>query len=1665
MGGSKPQDLEGLLKYQGNECADIATFSLPASAITRDLCQIYGTSCSVEAVSPDSQCNKTGDANSSYVETFCMELSDFLREYGFPYMRVIERPISERFGSLNDRVVTLRFLCAELIIARKGGQKGKQKSNRSQITADLTDYLKRACLALNLPRPPPDIDASKLLSLLHKSVTKAISSAPPNYLGKPILPPKGLSEKQWSNVCRIGQILDAEYTSRRETLIKRADCTVQSFKWSDRAKSKLEEMEAAYSPLRASMQASPWGDVVPHLLAARNIQLLRLEKTSGSTAREFTSCPLNRILMAGQVPDRGGRTWEVEAPPPEMPAFQKRRAGGGRGGALLLVIERGMMNLEETLYLGCITLRLPNHSITGRGRGGGGRGGYSSGDGSGGARGGRGGAGGGRGGAGGGVSSESFGARPPSGISFGAQDIQNLVQNNITSIFHRTRWSRPWTEQTWVMNSHPSLVYVFLPPSVVVSCYEMNQLDSLPMKTQGLRLHNIAGWRRGFASRTSQKNSEISWEIFEVLWLKAAPAVLPRHRLLSNSVIERIEYNSTHGEAESDGHRKWTLKPNIDRPVLFRVILHEVFFPGNGQDCLSDAYVILTDNSNNSAIYCGSVKNRELRILSLQLSIQIVAVSKFKGSIFANITYEFVDASEQQILPICSGITENSKMFWSCKPHFHAPNFSETICIQLTEFCDGYNQCPNGEDEETSVCNVVNITSSQVWWSKLGTRFPCQENASMCIPLAEIRDGFADCQDDDDDERQCTDPSERNVSCPNETLYCREDAKCLPLGDVCNGLQDCIGLSDESISACEWRKNHSDSFANLTFVWGGTFAPCSLDYPFFCPSDKRCLAIGAICNGLTDCSDGFDESAVVCKVASDYERESIIQTPMNHSTALMKPTNLDKITTNRTLDVLGETAVNSNKTDFGGFREVIEVERNSTEELGKSSRNERAIAVDTFIKADHSLDNHSTTVKDAEYTETISNCTENEPKSNREKPEDDFFGIDVLEATITALAKEEEMTDIKGRADVWKTTRPSEETLTNEGFRSSDYNSTEEDETSKIKENSDQAVIDASMIEESIVNTTEVPIDTGSSQPIAGDAELDLNSHSVTKEQSTLLNEAINENSTEEKEEVALVTLLESVNDLLKIEQEIHKSAIGGRVELSNTGNSDSSHTLEEDDSGKNYTDVLTEPPAKLLEEPVKIPYTTESNLAESTSVPCILLCKINGSEAGSLNKSELGFALSTHNSTESTDAADGLTLKKADMPSIIVRRREVEGEIAFPPLWIARVSSGSFFLCYGILLADDSPLRWVLIPASCGRYLQFSTMLVHFGAGIDNYEIVARVDQGEFGQDVRNRFSLLQLNSSENIKHFIPQGIALTSPNNDTKTTCKLLAPRHGYIYSFQLQNAATEDPTVCSHKYGIDITQHTMCFSQNLCLRSGLGGILTCTNSTLGFYIEGADCYQGQIGWPVLVSMVTNDVLKWIWITTSKLSGVCGFARNNGKSFPWFTYFNLTKQHGGLCLGAYTQNDTFPLITSVRCLRQCLQAMNSMGEGCVLESVWSDNSWGELCAAKNIVQRALAAVLPWRQCLVAHLVSPNKKGVRFERVRVSTFNDCAGERFYSPFMVEQGLCISAMGAELNCSTWGEAGLVQCQRATDGLWEFVGVTQACFRTPLRRWFMRAMEL
>ena len=45
-----------------------------------------------------------------------------------------------------------------------------------------------------------------------------------------------LSDKQWETVNFINDALRQEYRVRREMVLKRLDVTIQSFRWSDRAK-------------------------------------------------------------------------------------------------------------------------------------------------------------------------------------------------------------------------------------------------------------------------------------------------------------------------------------------------------------------------------------------------------------------------------------------------------------------------------------------------------------------------------------------------------------------------------------------------------------------------------------------------------------------------------------------------------------------------------------------------------------------------------------------------------------------------------------------------------------------------------------------------------------------------------------------------------------------------------------------------------------------------------------------------------------------------------------------------------------------------------------------------------------------------------------------------------------------------------------------------------------------------------------------------------------------------------------------------------------------------------------------------------------------------------------------------------------------------------------
>nr|KAF6289905.1 family with sequence similarity 98 member C [Pipistrellus kuhlii] len=119
------------------------------------------------------------------------------------------------------------------------------------------------------------------------------------------------------------QSLGDQYCCRRCLLLKRLDLTISAFHWSDRAEAKGEAMKAVLIPIRETL--TPESDVsIAHILAAR-ADLSRLVPATSKAARRGTSCAINKVLM-GNVPDRGGRPDELEAP---MPSWQSRRDNGG----------------------------------------------------------------------------------------------------------------------------------------------------------------------------------------------------------------------------------------------------------------------------------------------------------------------------------------------------------------------------------------------------------------------------------------------------------------------------------------------------------------------------------------------------------------------------------------------------------------------------------------------------------------------------------------------------------------------------------------------------------------------------------------------------------------------------------------------------------------------------------------------------------------------------------------------------------------------------------------------------------------------------------------------------------------------------------------------------------------------------------------------------------------------------------------------------------------------------------------------------------------------------------------------------------------------------------------------------------------------------------------
>lgn len=111
-----------------------------------------------------------------------------------------------------------------------------------------------------------------------------------------------------------------------ETNISTNENRIVRRKWSSRIESKLDQVSAAYQPLRSAMVAEPCVRVSDLLRARKDLSFF------DKATSKATKTPLHRVVI-GQVPDRGGRASEQSAPPPEMPSWQKRKpdSGGYRG--------------------------------------------------------------------------------------------------------------------------------------------------------------------------------------------------------------------------------------------------------------------------------------------------------------------------------------------------------------------------------------------------------------------------------------------------------------------------------------------------------------------------------------------------------------------------------------------------------------------------------------------------------------------------------------------------------------------------------------------------------------------------------------------------------------------------------------------------------------------------------------------------------------------------------------------------------------------------------------------------------------------------------------------------------------------------------------------------------------------------------------------------------------------------------------------------------------------------------------------------------------------------------------------------------------------------------------------------------------------------------------
>lgn len=256
--------------------------------------------------------------------TFYLEISSFLKELPCPYRSLTGGPINERFTHIDNKLDLLDFLTTELqtaqIISANNPQTIKQNNNtQKKNESEEKKAMKSILTTLGLSKPPANVTVKEIWAKIESQVMNSLASLPKDCLAKPLLNSK-LTGQQWAQLMKINQTLSEDFLMRRELLMTRLDVTVQSFKWADHMKKNNNEITNLYQKYRKELPIKPTVKLF-EILAARD-DLLKQERTCST--RIMTKSHLHKILIP-KPPDRGGRTNDLQAPPPEMPSFMKRR--------------------------------------------------------------------------------------------------------------------------------------------------------------------------------------------------------------------------------------------------------------------------------------------------------------------------------------------------------------------------------------------------------------------------------------------------------------------------------------------------------------------------------------------------------------------------------------------------------------------------------------------------------------------------------------------------------------------------------------------------------------------------------------------------------------------------------------------------------------------------------------------------------------------------------------------------------------------------------------------------------------------------------------------------------------------------------------------------------------------------------------------------------------------------------------------------------------------------------------------------------------------------------------------------------------------------------------------------------------------------------------------